>query len=414
MYKKQLYEPSFWLQILLTGLLFGLLISRAVVSICSVALIVMYVWRSKKTVVSRPFIWGILMIILPVVISGFWSSNRDAWLRAVEVKIPLLTIGLGLLNFHISKQVFTRIVLCVLLVAFAGSVWSILQYVANASDINKAYLQAKVMPSPLNNDHIRFSWFVVLALLLTIPQVKTITDKWLFKACIAVMIWLVVYLHLLAAKTGLLCLYVAAIIFIIHYIFTGKKWKYGVLMGAMFLLLPVTAYVTFPSLRNRVQYVVYDFNNYSKGNFVPGSSDGARVLSLKAGWHIFTSHPLTGVGFGDMRPAVEAWHQKFNPQSFTFDQFLPLNEWLLYGSGAGLPGIIGLTIGLLLMLCPLWKKGIYGRITVVVLLIPLMTDDTIESQFGVVIFIFVIMWFRYYFSLLETSLDESAIRGIDL
>ena len=188
----------------------------------------------------------------------------------------------------------------------------------------------------------------------------------------------------------------------------------GLLMAAVMLLLPVVAYVSMPSLRNRVQYVLYDFNNYSKGSFIPGSSDGARVLSLRAGWYIFTNNPLSGVGFGDMRPAVEEWHQKFNPQSFSYDKFLPLNEWLLYGSGAGLLGIICLTAGLVIVLFPLWKKSIFGKLVVTVLLIPLITDDTIESQFGVVIFIFVIMWLRHYFLLFEPFADEPAIGGIDL
>lgn len=413
MYKKHLYEPALWLQIILTGLLLGLLISRALVSVCSVLLLVVYVWPGKKTADSRLFIVGLLLILLPAVVSGFWSSDRQAWLRAVEVKVPLLSIGLGLLYTHISKPVFKRMVCLVLMVAVAGSLWSTFAYLTNANEINEAYLKAKVMPTPLNNDHIRFSWFVVLAILLFIPMFTKNTSRWLSKAGLAAIVWLVIYLHLLAAKTGLLCLYACLIIFVLYWVYTTKKLMQALLMIGLLVLLPVLAYVSLPSLRNRVQYVVYDFNNYSKGNFIPGSSDGARVLSLKAGWYIFANHPAAGVGFGDIRPEVEQWHNEFNPQSFTYDRFLPLNEWLVYGSGAGTPGMICLTVGLLLVLYPLWKRGIFGKIVTIVLVIPLITDDTIESQFGVVIFIFVIMWLRHYFLLFEPYANEQAIGGID-
>jgi len=47
-----------------------------------------------------------------------------------------------------------------------GCCWSIGQYVADYQTITEGYLRAKVIPTPFDNNHLWFSYAVVIAILL--------------------------------------------------------------------------------------------------------------------------------------------------------------------------------------------------------------------------------------------------------
>ena len=377
---------------LIVMMLAGLFVSRALLSVSSILLLLVFIVQAKERQDWKRILLGASLIILPVLISGLWSNNLAEWSRTLEVKLPLITIGLAIATARICLRAWRWITATLLILTTLGTFWSTWQYLQHTNEILQNYLKAKVMPTPLNDDHIRFSWLIVLVIILSLKLIKGDTIKLVRYSAFVMCAWLVIYLHLLAAKTGLVCLYAATIMFIAHYIFSRKKWLQGLALIAFMIFAPVIAYVSMPSFRNRLQYVQYDFSNYSKGNFIPGLSDGARVLSLKAGWAITNQHPYTGTGFGDMKPAISKWHLQHYANTFEYERFLPLNEWLLYGAGSGWPGILFFTLGLIVLMRPVWKQGLTGRTGIVVLLIPLITDDTLESQFGVVIFIFVLMW----------------------
>ena len=390
------------LPVILIGLMLsGLFFSRALLSIASITFIFLFLLNKRDRPTYKEVLWGCCLVLLPVLLSVLWSTDTYNWWRAVEVKVPLLTIGLGLTAIPITRYLWRWIIAFLLLLTVMGSIWSVWQFIANSNEILQGYLQAKVMPTPFDNDHIRFSWLVVLVIILSLQTLVKGSSKNISTVVYILLGWLILYLHLLAAKTGLLCLYAAAMLFIIHKIFVANNKMPGILLIVAFFVVPVIAYVSMPSLHNRVQYILYDFSNYSKGVFIAGSSDGARVLSLQAGWQLLTQHPVIGVGFGDLKSAIEQWHQAYYPQSFPTDRFLPLNEWLLYGAASGWIGIIALTAGIFLLLRTAWSSNINSRILCVVLVIPLITDDTLESQFGVVIFIFVLMVTRQLLNLPE-------------
>jgi O-antigen ligase len=99
----------------------------------------------------------------------------------------------------------------------------------------------------------------------------------------AAIFFLVAYLHILAAKTGLVCLYAGCFIYFLYAVFFQKKWKLALYIIVIAMAMGSFFYYTMPTLRNRIQYVVYDFSNYSKGNMMPGYGDAARWLSIRAG-----------------------------------------------------------------------------------------------------------------------------------
>ncbi len=151
-----------------------------------------------------------------------------------------------------------------------------------------------------------------------------------------------------------------------------------------------TGYQIFPTLHNRVQYVLYDFSNYSRGKIETGSSDGARVLSIKAGAAITQQHPFSGVGFGDLKNEINHWHEQFHPTTQDYERFIPTNEWLIYAAASGVLGVLLFSAGIIYLLPFFSLKNIFSFCLMISLLIPLITDDSLEGQYGVAIFSMVI------------------------
>ena len=378
-----------WISATLILLIAGLMVSRALLSLASVAMIIPFFSLYRQQPLKKPVLLGIGLILFPVLISGFWSEDKNEWWNSISLKIPLLTMMLGLSVTRLTKQRWLQIACIYIIIITLGCCWSLLQYANNSKTIEAAYLQAKIFSTPADNDYIRFSWMVVLAVVLAIKCLAEQTDKKIKFLLSLLAVFLVVYLHLLASRTGLLCLYTCSLLYLFQLIFHQKKWKTALVFVSVMFAMGMFAYKTLPTLHNRVQYIMFDFSNYSKGDFLPGYTDGSRLLSLKAGYDITQAHPLTGVGFGDVRKAIHQWHENEHPTSFAWERFLPSDEWLVYGAGSGWPGLLSFTAGILLLLYASTSKNIISVLLSVVALIPFITDDSLEGQYGVVILAFI-------------------------
>jgi len=265
-----------WVCWMLVGLMAGLLVSRALVSFTSVLIVLPFFFGNQQPFTQRKLLAAIWLLLMPVLLSGLWSSDSASWWNSVAVRLPLLTMFLGLSSVTISQRNKTRLVYLYLFLICLGCAWSLSQYLADTTAMHEAYLRAKTLPTPSDDDHIRFSWMVVVATLLGT-----------------------------------------------HLVFTEQKQRTRSWILA--------------------QYVVYDLSNYAKGNTMPGYTDASRLWSMKAGYQLTLQHPLLGVGFGDMRSAVDQWHTVHHPESPDYERFLPANEWLVYGTGSGIPGSICFT-----------------------------------------------------------------------
>ena len=378
-----------WVSTTLVLLFAGLLASRALASFASVMMVIPFLFNYKQYKFDKKVLFALGLILVPVLISGLWSDDKTLWWNSLSIKLPLITLMFGLTAVTLSKEKWIQVTWIYILLISIGCCWSVWQYIINMSSIQAAYLKSKLLPTPADNDHIRFSWMVVIAILLGIKCVAQETRTMIKFVLAALIILLIIYLHLLASKTGLVCLYAGSLLYLLYIIIIQKKWKTGLLVIIITVSAAMLCYTSMPTLRNRIQYVVYDFSNYSKGNIMPGYNDAARWLSLKAGYQITTEHPLSGVGFGDMFTAIDQWHQKNHPTSFAYERFYPANEWLVYGVGSGLPGLICLAVGFFLLLYTTTQKNILSFILSAVSVIPFLIDDSLEGQYGVILLAFI-------------------------
>jgi O-antigen ligase len=379
------------------GLFFSrvLLSSGMVLFVCFVIVEWLNNNDKEKPITNKTFLFSALLFLFPL-LSGLWSSNTQEWWHRAVVKIPLLIIPLAwLLCKPFNKDVYYKLSSFFILLIGATSFWSFAKYAGNSIPVQDGYSKAAVMLVPFDNDRIRYSWAVVIAIMLSAKLiqgfVKRRAEKYFFAALI---IWLIIYLHILAAKTGLVTFYATFFIYCTYKFFTVKnKWlpfACLVLPVVMFLL----AYWLLPTFHNRVHYVWWDFQQYSNNLFTPSTSDGMRIESWKAGANIFTGHIVSGVGFGDIKTQMHNWYSTNLGVLNEHDKIFP-NQLLMYAAGAG---ILGLLVFIAASFFPFFskeeRKNILWHCFFAASLICFLTDIPLEGQYGVFLYCFFAGWYK--------------------
>lgn len=81
----------------------------------------------------------------------------------------------------------------------------------------------------------------------------------------------------------------------------------------------------------------------------PGAAVGERQHLLKAGWAMFTEHPLKGVGLGNFQWAIEHQYQRFLPGTGLVTR--PHTSLLTIGAEMGILGLVAMFIFLAVIIC---------------------------------------------------------------
>ncbi len=391
---------SHLLFILVTGMLAGLFISRAVLSACEIAFVVVSLFHRdiKKQVrvfFSTPLLWSMSLLFFIPLLSGWWSADRERWLYIIQVKLPLLFLPLGFAGpFRFSKKqwewlgwIFTGII-------FLASVWTMIRYIPDRIRIDESYLKAKAILTPLENDHVRFSWLVSAAVLLSgwMGYTTGREKRWLRTVLWLTAAWLMVFLHIMAARTGLFSLYIMFLLTTGWLITRKGNWRYALLLPVVLILLPVTAYHTFPSFQNRVRFIQYDLGYFREAHYLQGATDALRVISIKAGWELMRQEPLTGTGFGDIASESVKWYDRHYPGMAASDKIIPGSQWVLYGAGSGIGGLLVFIFCMLVPFFTASRNRLLWWSLNATLALSLLFDIGLEVQFGVFIHAFMVLW----------------------
>lgn len=383
----------------------SLFLSRAVLSVSIIVFLFACFFNAKskelvRNFITSPLLWSMSLLFLLPLISGLWSEDKEEWMNVLRVKLPLLALPLAFASsFSFSRKQWSVLGLILTGLVLAGTVWSLFHYVPNMDKVNEGYLRANTLATPLENDHVRFSWLVSIAILLSgwlwSYVGKQNRMRWVL---LLIMGWLVMYLHILAARTGLLCFYSILLAAVFWVIFKKVKPLQGAGLLVLLVVLPVLAWTLLPTFRNRVRYIQYDFEYFKDAHYLPGGNDATRVISLKAGWHIMKDNAGKGTGFGDILPATEKWYATHYPRMGQQDKILPSSEWLIYGAGCGIPGFLIFTLVLFIpFFSPVKNKGQWWLLNGLVVL-SFLFDIGLEVQFGVFIYSVTMLlawkWFR--------------------
>jgi O-antigen ligase len=390
---------------LIVCMMASLFFSRAVLSISMMTFVVVSFLHSdiKKQLVhffSSPLLWGISLLFMLPLLSGFWSEDQKQWIDIIRIKLPLLFFPLAFAGpFRLSNKQGDWLEYIFIALVTAATCWSMFHYLSNFTDTNQSYLQAKSIVTPFENDHVRLSWVVSVGVLLAGWMVveKRKENKLIVYSLALITVWLIVFLHILAVRTGLFSFYIIVaglsvwlITKKINPIATG--WLYGLALMALLVAMPVIAYKTIPTFQNRVKYFLYDKGYFEKAHYLPGSTDAVRVISLKAGWDIMKEHPLSGVGFGDVLSTANGWYGNNYPEMIEADKIKPSSEWLMYGAGCGWPGFLIFSFVMVIPFFIKTKNKLLWWLLNATAAFSFLFDIGLEVQFGVFIYSFVILW----------------------
>lgn len=379
--------------ILMPGSLF---ISRAFLSVSLMLFIALTmihpgVKMQWRTFLQTPLLAGTSLLFFIPLISGVWSTDTNEWLDVMVKKLPFLLLPLAFAgDWQLKEKNWLLIGYCFIVFTALACGWSLWMYWREAGSINESYLRAKTIPVPLDDDHVRFSWLVCIAVITAVQlmEKKTGSARWWLAAAV---IFLVVYLHVLSARTGLAMLYLFGICYALFRI--RHRPRLSVLLISGLMAIVITGWFCFPTFSNRIKYNLYDLSFIKKNEYRSGTSDGNRVASLKAGWALIGRHPLTGTGAGDIWNEVSEWYDKNVPGLQESDKLYPSNEWLVYGCMGGLPAMIIFT-GVVFL--PLYMKKIrdrfFWRMFHVTAIAGFLVETSLEMQHGIFIYTFFGLW----------------------
>lgn len=380
-------------------MLAGLFFSRALLSIGMIIFIAATSFHKNigqqiRTCFGQKFLIGLSLLFFIPFISGLWSNDTEAWFDVIRIKLPLLFFPIAFAgNWQLLRKQWMLLFWAMVLLLAGGCCWSLWQYAATITVTNESYLQAKSIATPFENDHVRYSWIVSVAaagIILILPKFTKLVNQLLL---IAAVVFFIIYLHILSARTGLFCFYFFMLIYFLRSVFYSGKKKILYVWMIVLLILPAIAWFTLPTFQNRVRYIIYDFSFIEKGTYFPGGNDGNRMLSIKAGWHVLSQN-FFGVGAGDVRYAAGEWYKINLPQMLENDKLLPSSEWLVYGDSAGWPGV---TIFTAIMLIPFFIKIKQHRFAWIALnsmaALSFLFDIGLEVQFGVFVYSFIVSCF---------------------
>ncbi|TCJ13108.1 O-antigen ligase domain-containing protein [Flaviaesturariibacter flavus] len=390
------YRQPVLLGILLLSVL-SLFVSRAGLSISMIAFVALTslhrnIGAQLRHLLRQPVLLGMSGLFLVPLVSGLWSGNTDEWAGALQIKLPLIFFPLAFAgNWWLTPRQWRILAWFFLGCVALGAAWSLSGYLLHFEQHNEGFLRAQTFATPLGDDHVRFSWLVSIAALTVIlmwPQ----SERRLRPLLAVLFLFYALYLHILAARTGLGSFYIILAASGGYLLWRRRSWLLGGIAVLLLVAGPLLAWRFLPSFHNRVQYIRYDFTFVKGGIYTPGANDGNRFISIRAGLDLLRQYP-GGVGFGDIFPVANEWYDAHYPGMLVNDRFYPSSEWLVYGVGAGWAGVLLFS---LCMLLPLLQRRVRYRFWWLVLNVSaafsFLFDIGLEVQYGVYLYAFLLLW----------------------
>ncbi|OSZ78169.1 hypothetical protein CAP35_07875 [Chitinophagaceae bacterium IBVUCB1] len=377
------------------GMLAAFFVSRAWLSFFTFAFGVVVLWNihPRKWLQHRWWLIGFLWVAM-YGISYLWSDDKNSWGYHYTVKAPvlLLPLAFALLPAFTAKQlrIFT-IAGCIIFLAVAA--YSLHFFLEKPNYYAEQYVYSHIFPTLPDNDHIRHSLAISLFIVWCVyawAWFNSKVQRWLVGATVLV---LSIYLHILAARTGLVVWYLFVLLWTVRY-----AMKKSFIAGISFLgVLAIGSFIAvknIPTLEKKIWYVTHSMQLYKQGSMQSGYSDIGRLISYKVAGSIIAANPATGVGSGDMYAEMQKGYDeayKDVPQEY---RLLPHNQFFIVMLATG---IVGLVLFVAWVLMPLsWlkngKRTFYLFVTWFALALTLLIEPMFEVQYGVFVYLFFLLW----------------------
>jgi O-antigen ligase len=385
--------PGVAIALLLAGFLFNRVVSNSGMLLLGIYTMIRI--KESTWIFHEKLMISLLGIaVLPLASDIFYEKWYFFQERGI-MKMVLILLPVALFCWKPNREKQRLVHYMVLMTMLISTVYSLFHYWMDFSTMAATYKVSKVMPTLSNSDHIRIGWATVISIILAMYELIS-TRNTINKLVLSLYILLqIIFLHLLGAKTGLITLYFTFVILFFYGLPRGKKWLVALLIP-MVISLPIIAYKTIPSLKERFHFIKYDFEHYSRGEYKPGLSDAVRFYSLKAGKDIIREHPWAGVGFSRLQSETEFWYKKNLPELGKENYFLPSSEYVIYWASGG---ILGLLIFVFHMIMPYFNRKLSLNPWFMAFFIPasisFIFETHLEGQLPLYTYAFFLAWFWY-------------------
>jgi O-antigen ligase len=376
----------------IAGMFAGFLVSRAALSM-SMLLFGLNALRGvhpKEWLRQKWWLLGIGWVAI-YALSWFWSEDKHNWGIRLDVKLPILLLPLAfalLPRFNQRQMQWLTLTVAALLAIAAAYSCSFL--ITDPAHYIYGYKQSHMLPTLPKQDHIRASTSIALFAVWSVyawPALSK-TAKWTLGIAL---VFLIAYIHILAAKSGLLSFYVFVGAYAVYLAFSKHKAAgLSLLIAIPLLFMVAIRYV--PTLRERANYLEFTIFMMKQGDKT-GLGDINRLMSYKAATNLIKEHPLTGVGTGDMMQEMTAEYKRLYPEAPPESVLLPHNQFLTVALGCGLIAMFIFTVWVLAPLKLLRKDrpSFFFFVTWLISLLQLMIEPALEVQLGVFIFLFFLL-----------------------
>ena len=335
-----------------------------------------------------PFV-GFVLYFFWIFLSLFWSSGHvEEWFHDVLSKLSILGIAIAFIFIPrlLPKDIILLHIFYYIALLVASCMIFII-YIPQYDEITQLIGSGRPIPTPI--DHVRFSIMAAYACLSSLAFGRYSFGKNQLSqavkiALIALSIFFFGMCHILAVRSGLLLLYAGIGTFIIHHVITNRQFLLGIIGIAVLMTVPVVAYFTVPSFKNKVLYTKYDIER-TFSNQGANYSDGDRIRSIVNGIAMWKEQALLGHGGGDYKLIAKHFYKRENQAGRVL---LPHNQWIRTGMSYG---IIGVAILFMSFILVLWRPHARSNILLILILelffLSLLVESNMERYYALVFFL---------------------------
>ena len=140
------------------------------------------------------------------------------------------------------------------------------------------------------------------------------------------------------------------------------------------------------SFTTRIYESLWELHNYANNLNPSGNSLGQRLEFWKTGWEIFKDNSIIGVGTGDLQLKFNEYYEKLNTSLDEQHRYRAHNQYLTMGIAFGSFGLLVFVICLIIPLKSALNLPKVYWLSMIVMLISFLTEDTLETQDGATLF----------------------------
>jgi len=343
-----------------------------------------------KNLYMNSYALAMAIYYLLILLSGFHGGNMHLYSQLIVMQLPLIFIPFGLSGANTLKPVQKDMIFVTLIAAVTiAGIASFVNYIVYFQEIQERITHSKPIPIVTGINHIYYS--VLLAFSAGILQwyifIKGIQKNSIKGIAWTSLIIIVILLHTISARTGLLCFYAEAGVSILWLIFKSKKIALGL---GIAIGLGIMAYATtkiIPSEKNRFENTQLDLHKYESGDNINHYSLSMRFEALKVGWTVFERNIITGVGPANITSAMDAQYTLDKSELITMNRIKPHNEFLYALVSMGIIGFVSLCFMVFLPVIngSLFRNYIF-LMFIVVCLAAFQVEYLLERQVGLTFF----------------------------